>query len=100
MKKLYNLHYSNKFKKQVYQICDYILEELQNPIASYNFKIKILQTTSVLEYFPYIGQEFQNTHYRYLPMKQWLILYEIQNNSVEIHRIINSKQNFNSSNLN
>ena len=100
MKKIYNIDYSNKFKKQVYRICDYISEELQNPISSYHFKIKILQVISILEYFPHAGPKFKNTHYRYLVMKNWIITYRIQDSLIEICEIFNSKQNFNSSNLN
>lgn len=93
LEKKYKIYYSYKFSKKVYQIYDYILEELQNPIAAYHFQIKIRQTISILEYFPNAGPKYKTTSYRYLVMKNWLIFYKIQNNIIKIYNIFNSKQN-------
>ena len=92
MQRRYSLYYSDKFYWKVSQICNYILYELQNPIASCNFKIKLQQVISILPYFPQAGPKFLNTEYRYLLLNHWLILYKIQNNIVKISDIISSKQ--------
>ena len=95
MKKMYNIHYTNRFTNKMDQIYNYILYELQNPISAYNFKIKLMQTISILYYFPQAGPKFQNTKYRYLTLKHWIILYEINNYEIEIVQIFSSKQNLN-----
>ena len=100
MEKKYNIYYSYNFIYKISEIYNYILYELQNKIASYNFQIRIKQTISIIEYFPHAGPKFKNTHYRYLVMKNWIITYRIQDSLIEICEIFNSKQNFNSSNLN
>ena len=63
--------------------------------ASYNFKFMIIQKISILEYFPYIGFKYKNTVYRCLLIKNWVILYKIENTKVIIIQLFNSKQNFN-----
>ncbi len=93
MKKRYNVYYIKDFTKKVDQICDYILYELKNPIASYKFRIKILQTLSILNYFPETGPMYRNTKYHYLIMQHWLILYKIQDNFVKVYKIVSTKQN-------
>lgn len=92
MKKRYKVYYKKDFTRKIDQICDYILYELQNPIASYKFRIKLLQTLSILDYLPEAGPMYRNTQYHYIVMKHWLILYKIQDNYVKIYKIISSKQ--------
>ena len=96
LQKKYKIYYSDKFYWKVSQIRDYIFYKLQNPIASYNFKIKLKKTISILNYFPQAGPKFLNTEYRYLILNHWLILYKIQNNIVKISEIISSKQDLSS----
>ena len=93
MKKRYKIIYSRNFHKKIHQITNYITYHLQNPIATYHFQIKMKQTISVLNYFSQAGPKYKNTKYHYLLMKHWIILYEIQNNEVEMIDIFSSKQN-------
>ncbi len=95
MKKRYKVTYREDFARKVENITAYILYELQNPIASYRFQVKLLQTLSILPYFPEGMPVYQNTNYHYLIMKHWLIFYKIQDNTVILSRILSSKQNLN-----
>lgn len=93
MKKRYNVHYDENFVMKVESITKYIFYELQNPIASYQFRIKLLQSLSFLNYFPEARPKYRDTNYYYLIMKHWLIFYEIYNyNTVEVSNIFSSKQ--------
>ena len=93
MKKIYKVNYTLDFARKVENIEHYILYELQNPIASCQFKVKMMQTLSILPYFPKAMPIYQHTKYHYLIMKHWLIFYEINDNIVEVSKIFNSKQN-------
>lgn len=95
MKKRYEVNYREDFAKRIENIMTYISYELQNPIASYQFQVKLLQMLSILSYFPEAMPIYQNTNYHYLIMKHWLIFYEVNNNIVDVSRIFSSKQNLN-----
>ena len=95
MKKRYEINYTEDFVRKLENITDYILYELQNPIASSKFQANLLQTLSILPYFPEGMPVYQNTNYHYLIMKHWLIFYKIQDNTVILSRILSSKQNLN-----
>lgn len=92
----YNILYSKKFSEKVQSIYRYLYYQLKNPIASYNFQIKILQTISILKFFPFIGPKYKNTNYRYLTFQKWLIFYTVQEQKVKVIFIFHTKQNFNS----
>ena len=83
----------DNYIKKVHNIINYIMYELQNPIASYQFQIKINHTISILNYFSQAGPIYKNTEYRYLVIKHWIIFYKIERDIIKIYDIFNSKQN-------
>lgn len=96
MKERYKISYQEDFARKFKNITDYISYELQNPIASSQFRINLIQKLSILSYFPSAMPMYRDTNYHYLIMKHWLIFYEINGYSVEVSHIFSSKQNLNS----
>jgi len=95
MKKRYEINYTEDFVRKLENITDYILYELQNPIASSKFQANLLQTLSILSYFPQAMPIYRSSNYHYLIMKHWLIFYEINDYIIEVSHIFSSKQDFN-----
>lgn len=95
MKERYKISYHKDFARRVENITDYILYELQNPIASQQFQMDLFQSISILSYFTNAMPMYRKTDYHYLIMKHWLIFYKIQDNTVILSRILSSKQNLN-----
>lgn len=95
MKKRYEVKYTRDFVRKLESITEYILYELQNPIASYQFQVNLIQTLSILSYFPEAMPIYRGSNYHYLIMKHWLIFYEINDYIVEVSHIFSSKQNLN-----
>ncbi|NQZ85726.1 MAG: type II toxin-antitoxin system RelE/ParE family toxin [Nanoarchaeales archaeon] len=56
-------------------------------------KTELRDDIKTLKKFPKLGIEHKN-NFRKLPCGRYLILYKIINNSVIIHRIIDTKMNF------
>lgn len=95
MKERYKVSYQGDFARKFKNITDYISYELQNPIASSQFRINLIQKLYILSYLPEAMPVYRNTNYHYLIMKHWLIFYKIQGNTVIISNIFSSKQNLN-----
>lgn len=95
MKERYKISYDKDFARRFENITNYILYELQNPIASKQFQMNLFQSISILSYFPNAMPMYRDTNYHYLIMKHWLIFYEINDCSVEVSHIFSSKQNLN-----
>ena len=77
----------------------YITDELQNPIAAKNTIDKIVSTYENLSLFPESGIPVQKyisfpTDYKFVLANNYSIFYRIEQNSVLIVRILNSKRNF------
>lgn len=91
---MYRIVYAQRAKIELQNSYNYIFFNLANPIAARNFKFKIIKTISNLEYFPYMGKKILNSNIRYIYFKNYLILYTINNQNVEIQRIFYKRQNF------
>ncbi len=91
---MYEIKRTPQANIDLYKIYNYIFFDLANPIAADNFKVKILKSISYLKYFPYMGKKLSNSNIRFIYFKNYLILYSVKNQSVEIQRIFHKKQNF------
>lgn len=91
---MYAIKRTQRANIDLYKIYNYIFFDLANPIAADNFKIKILKSISNLEYFPYMGKKISNSNIRYIYFKNYLIFYRVNNQYVEIQRILHKNQNF------
>lgn len=90
---MYEIKRAPQANIDLYKIYNYIFFDLANPIAADNFKVKILKSISYLKYFPYMGKKLSNSNIRFIYFKNYLILYSVRNQSVEIQRILNKRQN-------
>lgn len=53
---------------------------------------QIPKPISNLEYFPYMGKKISNSNLRYLIFKNYLIFYSVNDQNVEIQRVIHKNQ--------
>ena len=86
--------YNKRAKIELENAYNYIFFNLANPIAANNFRVKILKQISYLKYFPDMGKKVSNSNIRFICFKNYLILYSVNNQIVEIQRILNKRQNF------
>ena len=91
---MYKIIYTQRAKIELENAYNYIYFNLANPIAAKKFKINIIKSISYLEYFPYMGKKFLNLNIRFIYFKNYLVLYSINNQRVEIQRIFHKRQNF------
>ena len=91
---MYRIIYTQRAKIELHNTYNYIYFNLANPIAAKKFKFNIIKSISNLEYFPYMGKKISNSNIRYIYFKNYLILYTINNQNVEIQRIFHKRQNF------
>lgn|SRR5690606_15793816 len=84
--------------KDLREITDYITVNLNAPDAALDFIIAIEESVSILELFPYSRRVYQpikqlEHEYRLLPVKNYAIFYTVNEQTVEIHRVIYGKRN-------
>lgn len=91
---MYKIIYTRRAKVELQNSYNYIYFNLANPIAANKFKVNILKSISNLEYFPYMGKKISNSNVRYIYFKNYLIFYRVNNQYVEIQRILHKNQNF------
>ena len=77
----------------------YIREELSNPSAANRISAKIVKSYKSLKKTPYIGKSLSSvvdvrTEYRFLVCENYLIFYDIENNTVRIIRIIDGRRDY------
>lgn len=81
------------------QIREYISDRLDNKTAAARAVCKITKSISVLEDMPEIGTPLSaridvECDYRYLVSENYNIFYRIEDETVKIIRILNSRRNF------
>lgn len=89
---MHEIKYTERAIIELNSIYNYIYYNLANPIAAIRFREQIPKPISNLEYFPYIGKKISNSNFRYLIFKNYLIFYSVNNQNVEIQRIIHKNQ--------
>ena len=95
---MYKLKYLPLAQKDLWNITNYIADNLKAPKAAMDFIDTLDNSISRLQQFPYScklykPQESLETEYRLLPVKNYLVFYVVIENKVEIHRIIYAKIN-------
>lgn len=89
---MHKIIYTKRAKVELENLYNYIYFNLANPIAAKRLKANIIKPISNLEYFPYMGKKILNSKFRYLIFKNYLIFYSVNNQNVEIQRIIHKNQ--------
>ena len=80
--------YTQRARIDIWSTYNYIFFNLANPIAARKFKDKIPKTISYLQIFPFMGKRFQNTNLRFIYFKNYLIFYNVENQTVKIQRVL------------
>ena len=93
----YNINYLPIAKKDLEKIIDYIQSD--NPDAALKLLEKIDESISQLKDFPYKGKSPKDDHlqskdYRMLVIKSYLVFYVVNDNEVEIRRILHGKRKY------
>ena len=93
------LNFSPESRNDLFDIKQYITEELDSPIAAENTLKKILKTIRMLETQPFIGAPLSSivnidTHYRFLVCGNYLACYYVENEEVFIVRILYGRRDY------
>ena len=96
---MYNIVFAPEAVNDLLNIKAYIAEELQNVTAATNTVSKITKAIRVLSEFPESGPLLSsiisvNTNYRFLVCGNYTAFYKLENNSVQIIRILYGRRNF------
>ena len=91
--------FSPKASEDLDSIKEYIENELKSPIAANNRIIEILDAIDQLAIFPELGTSLKGKvislpHYRYLSVANNIIFYKIEQDKVQIIRILGSKTDY------
>lgn len=78
---------------------NYIRNQFHNEQAAKKFKIHIVDTISLLKANPCLGPEMSarfnvETSLRYLIISKHIVFYNIEQDNIEIIRILNSRQDY------
>ena len=100
MNKKYNVTYLPLFYEDLDRITDYILYKLENKIAAENLLNEIEKEINKRAYNPEVYERYnslrnrKSTYYR-IYIKNYIVFYRVNNNIMEIIRILYSRRNFN-----
>ena len=81
-------------------VSDYIENTLKNPVAAQRLKRKILNGISLLKKNPEMGVLLKNkyeevdSNYRFITINKQLVFYEINDDIIEIVRIIDGRTDY------
>ena len=97
MEKKLPIKYLPSAAQDISDIIDYVA--LDNPSATLNLLNQFDESVSILAYFPYSGsipndQRLQLLNYRMLVVGSYLIFYVVQNEFIEIRRILHAKRKY------
>ena len=93
------IQYSKAAIQDLENICDYIAEELKNPVAALNTANKIQDAIDRLADFPHIGSPLSSlieisTDYRFLVCGNYLVFYRPKEDEIYIDRIIYGRRDY------
>ncbi len=96
---MYKLKYLPLALKDLDEITNYIADILKVPKAAMDLIDALDNSISLLKEFPYSCKIYQteeplDTEYRMLPVKNYLVFYSLSKQTVEIHRIIYAKMDY------
>ena len=78
---------------------NYIINQFHNDKAAKKFKTNIVDTISLLKDNPYLGPKMSDrfnidTSLRYLIVSKQIVFYDINEDNIEIIRILDSRQDY------
>ena len=94
------IYYRPAAINDIKQASDYIKNNLKNPTAAQNLKNKILHGVSLLKENPEMGKLLRNKYeeidvdYRFITINKQIVFYEINNDVIEIIRIIDGRTDY------
>jgi mRNA-degrading endonuclease RelE of RelBE toxin-antitoxin system len=94
----YTIRYTATFIKQFNNISKYIIYKLQNRIAAESFYYEVINEIEKRRENPESFEKYKsrrkrkNTYYK-INVKNYTIFYVVQNNTMEIRRILYSRRN-------
>ncbi len=96
---MYELKYLPIALKDLHEIINYIANILKAPHAAMGLLDEFDKSLSRLQEFPYSNKiylpvEELETEYRMLPVKNYLVFYVVTETTVEIHRFVNGKMDY------
>ena len=95
---MYKIRYLPIAQKDLWNITEYILDNLKSPKAAMDFIYILDKSILRLKQYPYSCKSYQpqeplEVEYRFLTVKNYLVFFIVIENIVEIHRIIYAKMN-------
>ncbi len=100
MEKIYQIKYLPLFNKDLNNIINYMICNLQNEIAAENFIDELEDAIKQRAYNPKSYEIYRsikkrkNTYYR-IYIKNFIVFYTVKDNVMEVRRLLYSKRNFN-----
>lgn len=93
------LRYTPQARQDLYEIRDYIKNELDNPKASAGIVERILKGCSNLKSNPNLGMDLsvkigRETDLRYLILSNYIAIYRVEKSSVSIIRIMDGRTDY------
>lgn len=98
MNKKYNIIYLPLFYKDMSQIKNHIIKKFNNKISAINFINDVRQRIETRSFNPesfekYSSNKRKTVYYR-IYIKNYILFHTVHNNTIEIHRILHNKRNF------
>lgn len=99
MEKKYKIKYLPLFYNDLDKITDYIMYQLNNEIAANNLVNELEKEIETRSYNPDYYEKYRSTRkrqytYYKIHIKNYTIFYTIQDNVMEVRRILYSRRNF------
>ena len=93
------LRYTPEALNDLAEIKQYIKEDLGSPLAAGKIISGILASCSLLKNQPGLGMELskrigRETDYRYLISRNYIVFYRIEDDSISVYRIIDSRTDY------
>lgn len=94
-----NVHYSKESLRDMDNIWDYIVHELQNPSAAKRVVNKIMEAVHQLEIFPEMDPSLsaiadEISDYRFLVSENYMIFYRLHGVDVYIDRVLYGRRDY------
>ena len=95
----YKIVYSPEALQDLDDIGDYIAEELSSPNAAFKLLSEIIASIDLLKLHPLMGANISaiadiTSDIRFLVVKNYLVFYRFNKNTIYIDRIIYSRRNY------
>ncbi len=94
-----NIHYSPESRRDLDDIWDYIVSELQNRSAAERMIARIMDAVDQLKSFAEMGTPLSaiadvGTDYRFLVSGSYMVFYRVQGNDVYIDRVLYGRSDY------